>query len=134
MKMANIPKIIGIIFLLLVFPLLKRFIFSDVLLFSSTEELLSRIGNDDIPLTIDNDLLLLLILGKMDGTLLGDVDILGLTNTGLVELLLVLFASSNDVGEMDACMISLVIVYEDGKFDGWFVVVVAINVGWFEGL
>ena len=93
MKMANIPKIIGIIFLLLVFPLFELFMFSDVLLFSSTEELLSSIGNDDIPLTIDNDLLLLLILGKMDGTLLGDVDILGLTNTGLVELLLVLFAA-----------------------------------------
>ena len=53
----------------------------------------------------------------MDGTLLGDVDILGLTNTGLVELLLVLFASSNEVGEMDACILSFVL-YEDGKFDG----------------
>ena len=117
--MANIPKIIGITFLLLVFPFFELFIFSDVVLYSSTEELLSRIGNDDIPLTIDNDLLLLLILGKMDGTLLRDVDILWLTNTGLVELLLVLFASSNDVGEMDECILSLVVVwYEDGKFEG----------------
>ena len=113
MNIANMPKIIGITFLLLVFPLFELFMFCDVVLFSSTEELLSSIGNDDIPLTIDNDLFLLLILGKMDGTLLGDVDILGLTNTGLVELLLVLFASSNDVGEMDAF-----VVYEDGKFDG----------------
>ena len=148
MNTAKIPKIVGIRTLLLLlvafFSWFKLFIIfsSDVLLFSSLAE--EELGNDgDIPLTTDNLLLLLLLLlENMDGLLLGDVDILGLTSNtaGLELLLLTLFvASSIDVeGEMDACIISLFVMYKmDGKLDGWFVVAVVddINdVGWFEGL